>query len=151
MSNGGTPLSREDREYFERKEKQCEECNGSGIEPGSVNAADDGNDCDYCKGTGLKNQSVSKTELNPPIPPNCDNFVFIDGEYFFTIPNEMLGNQIFICVREPDIKATLHIMWVAFKPIIAAVARCAWLDIPNNSKMYMAQQNAEAWRTWGLK
>lgn len=31
---------------------KCSECLGSGIESGSINAADDGNDCWKCRGTG---------------------------------------------------------------------------------------------------
>lgn len=45
-------------------DEKCQTCHGSGIEPGSINAADDGNDCYACRGMGRVDFEKAKREAN---------------------------------------------------------------------------------------
>ncbi len=69
-------------------------------------------------------------------------------------------------VAEPSKEARCWHMWKALRPIIAAVARCGWLDeaekfakLPvNDCKNFdtiaeykkTAEENAKDWKRWGL-
>lgn len=99
----------------------------------------------------------------PPIPPNCIQFQK-SGNSLIDSFNTPAGYVALITIHNNS-------YW---RPIIAAVARCAWLDFamkcnktldsvdadtPNlemvcgdlNSAASDAFNNAEAWSVWGLK
>ena len=100
---------------------------------------------------------------HPPIPPGCRNFErHGDGFLFYGGLNNAVGT---ICVRYPD---SPHL--ASWRPVIAAVARCAWLDAAANALAHRAVSQdafgvhatvrssqdlleaimqAEAWRAWG--
>jgi len=109
---------------------------------------------------------------HPPIPPNCEFFVK------HTSP-KYLGNDVFMLFGydEVDLSADLPHHDRRMKKIIAAVARCAWLDeahkhwkaytVPDGYAQGVTPEdgaawrmkvkdyrddcwnNAEAWRVWG--
>ncbi len=87
----------------------------------------------------------------PPMPPKHDGLVWIDGEIRLYVPQP-----------ESTMYAKPNAYW---RPIIAAVARCAWLDegariqrdvlvdgkptVGWYDKTQEAFANAEKWRDWG--
>ncbi len=89
------------------------------------------------------------SDKHPPIPPNCEGIIqLVDGVLMLLMPG---GSR----------RLTMY------RPYIAAVARCAWLDegmrrCAEKDKVdggcltairYDAEgeRNAEAWRNWGEK
>ena len=98
---------------------------------------------------------------HPPIPPNCPYFE--KGYFAFDSQNICSQDRCFIKMDEIN----LHPEW---RPIISAVARCAWLDeYQKVDKKYreriplepteeqgiliaeagMVFSNADAWAEWG--
>ena len=84
---------------------------------------------------------------HPPIPPNCESFVS-NGGLCLLIPESEDGSEVCVSINQCD---------KAWRPIIAAVARCAWIDIADNDqeteqKVYVeAMKNADAWKAWGVE
>ena len=86
----------------------------------------------------------SLTQRNyPPIPPNCELFKLkLVGVHTFW----MAGRAVWLDRVQPS-----------ERPIIAAVARCAWTDEETKrtiecfriDEIREAFRNAEAWRVWG--
>ena len=101
---------------------------------------------------------------HPPIPPNCPLFVagafeLFDGDgcIFMVLLDWPLPEDT---VTKRQNQHELEI----YRPIIAAVARCAWLDEaerlrhdkvwlsdPWDMRTGRARENAEAWREWGYR
>ncbi len=97
---------------------------------------------------------------HPEIPPNCDLIYESEakkGPYW--VINNMCQTSICLVDTDPD-----------DRKIIAAVARCAWMDMPHDHKLamdyvptayhtsddslaeaweHLKKYNAEAWRIWG--
>ena len=96
---------------------------------------------------------------HPPIPPNCPYFERIPGArkldgWLFRFQNE--GMDFTLCDIEGFYDG--HEDWLkANRPIIAAVARCAWLDEELNrmkerrrlDSLDECRTNAHAWAKWG--
>ncbi len=101
----------------------------------------------------------------PPIPPNCPYFVTDEdrpGMLWFHCKNFKISNyEVAECLTiESD---ELQII----RPVVAAVARCAWLDeayrvrrgrcldtlvgVGQIGEYKTAKENASAWRVWGLQ
>jgi hypothetical protein len=104
---------------------------------------------------------------HPPIPPNCDYFKLECDEWTFGLPGVTTN-----VVPESNSAKDEHFAR-RLRPVIACVARCAWLDeseriievrrnMPNGEpyeycrkakalkeEAYKASDNAEAWRKWG--
>ncbi len=99
----------------------------------------------------------------PSIPPNCYLFrsgknAKLNDETWFIPPCKPFdtptsGGSSFQYISIDDFQ---------WRPIIAAVARCAWFDfavenrVPQvseemDNEFQIALMNAEAWRVWGLK
>lgn len=84
---------------------KCSECGGSGTEPGSINAADGGNDCRSCGGTGFADIPMmfsgiaTRFECWLPMPPSLNNLFptgktgrrFRSKEYEAWIVNAPMG------------------------------------------------------------
>jgi hypothetical protein len=105
---------------------------------------------------------------HPPIPLNCPYFKYEpDGKYFFNQqPQWVFGIP---SKGESEVFFTWWVFVDHLRPLIAAVARCAWLDQASrieglNTSATMsfydgmvatesrdiAIENAEAWRIWGV-
>ena len=80
---------------------------------------------------------------HPPIPPNCPNFKR-HGELFILQPARC--DHTHVCVGTEDPPSA----WI---PVIAAVARCFWMDeaerLNTRCIAYQAHENAKAWAKWG--
>lgn len=99
---------------------------------------------------------------HPPIPPNAEYFRYDNGdeEWVFCV---LIGPGEIRSLSLP----TGGIFSRLWRPIIAAVARCAWMDegrrrcaaldaIDGGSMTGVrhdneSESNAEAWREWGMK
>ena len=95
---------------------------------------------------------------HPPIPPNCPLFVagafeLFDGDgcIFMVLLAWPLPEDT-VTKRQNQHELQLY------RPIIAAVARCAWVDEAANCHLraahvacHEANENAEAWRVWGYR
>ncbi len=92
---------------------------------------------------------MEKETSHPPIPPNSDYFVKVgNGDYLFQVnPKLSVHTRVSIAVYDtPE----------CWRPIIAAVARCAWMDeaakiYGKEPKHYTCLKNSEEWRIWGEK
>ncbi len=84
---------------------------------------------------------------HPPIPPGC--------KYFVEKTNGV-DDKIYVCFQHDPFCAWPLIRADKYqRPIIAAVARCAWEDeaakfAMDDLRRYECQKNAEAWRIWGF-
>lgn len=97
---------------------------------------------------------------HPPIPPNCPYFRDSDGWHLLILISA--GEERWFDLS--DMNGPLAIIW---RPVIAAVARCAWLDVHEEARnnnwacewthnergelISKYQVNTESWRVWGLK
>lgn len=91
---------------------------------------------------------------HPPAPPNCAQFKSFDYEcsHFETFENGFDADEQYVVTP-------LECPPLRLRPIIACVARCAWLDecwrLASgderrwNREAEIARDNAEAWRLWG--
>lgn len=98
---------------------------------------------------------------HPPIPPGCE--FFMDGG--FIAPSALFRHEHTICRIEGDLDRNPR-----WRKLIAAVARCAWMDEAERLQELMreikakigvsqfqelddahtrAMQNAAAWAEWG--
>ncbi len=99
------------------------------------------------------------TTKTPKIPPGCPYFIR-KGDELFKVP-AMLKGHTEVCIGMSDPPQ----LW---RPVIAAVARCAWLEIaepfkidwyptqggmtaihPDGRTWAEAMTNADAWAKWG--
>ncbi len=89
----------------------------------------------------------------PPIPPNCEFFSRLRPQFTLVV------YQGQCCTLDIDLTQPMD---CSIRLIIAAVARCAWLDMaermnstydpehgPNLTSIDTAVKNADAWRVWG--
>ncbi len=93
---------------------------------------------------------------HPPIPPNCLYFVQDENEWLFRAPNHWRGVLLSDTLCE---EGWTHEHRDAWRPIIACIARCAWLDegLNQSAKVSTSRQEygdycynlAECWREWG--
>lgn len=103
---------------------------------------------------------------HPPVPPNCPYFAKDGEDWLFRAPNHWSGVVLASGVEEGLVWTDEHLN--GWRPIIAAVARCAWLDEAAKLNGYIAEsgedtsgyidhlfkradmlKNAQAWREWG--
>ncbi len=95
----------------------------------------------------------------PPIPPNCPHFeVQKNGAILFWT---VLEKDLDIGDRCIPVRFSIKRDVMYWRPVIAAVARCAWLDEARKTTIddevagkkigewEDAVNNAEAWRAWG--
>lgn len=91
---------------------------------------------------------------HPPIPPHCPYFCTEDdrpGMLWFHCENFKISNYEVACCL------TIHTDELqVIRPVVAAVARCAWLDYARIIRTLGqadftkdAALHAEAWRLWG--
>ncbi len=81
---------------------------------------------------------------HPPIPPDCPYFRQVHGLWHLAAPLSYNND------------AMLPFSAIESRPIIAAFARCAWLDERQNDTsnpdweghFELCERNAEAWRVW---
>jgi hypothetical protein len=85
---------------------------------------------------------------HPEVPPNCPYFYINPlGRIWFQIEPDTLDSYCDcpIDVEPPDI----------VRPVIAAVARCAWLDVAYDNRAMsdctgrLAEKRAGEWKKWG--
>lgn len=114
------------------------------------------------------------SEKHPPVPPNCPWFdTDRDGSNWFMYPGQETGMGMHEVVWLDGPMCAGHhrdVVLRDFRPIIAAVARCAWLDeierlrpamngesrtmaafkgiTASGKLMVKAGQNASAWVKW---
>lgn len=101
---------------------------------------------------------------HPPIPPGCPYFKLADsGRWYFVFPNGEAANNNYTDILLAELGFTCDVDKEQ-RPVIAAVARCAWLDeaekveaaydengviIRTGLCNSQARKNAAAWAAWG--